>query len=116
MKALNFMKMGRLHEYQKEVGACAKKFKFHWSNYVQFMHLVEEVGELGEAITVCEGDRKSGSGNQALADHADVHEELGDVLFALLQLGNQLKVNAEEALAATLKRYEKKLKNYKVKS
>ncbi len=109
------MALKTLKQYQHEVGRSARGFKFHWSNYVQFMHLVEEVGELGEAITVHEGDRKSGSGGSALADHADVKEELGDVLFAVLQLGNQLNVDADGALQATLRRYEKKLKNYKAK-
>jgi len=104
-----------IKQYQREVSKTARKFKFRWSNYVQFMHLVEEVGELGEAITVHEGDRKSGSGGSALADHADVKEELGDVLFAVLQIGNQMNINAEGALKATLQRYEKKLKNYKGK-
>lgn len=106
------MKVRSLKGYQNEVRKSARKFKFHWSNYVQFMHLVEEVGELGEAITVREGDRKSGSGGRALADHTDIKEELGDVLFAVLQIGNQLKVDAEDALVTTLKRYERKLKNY----
>lgn len=100
-------------EYQREVNTCAKKFKFRWSNYVQFMHLVEEVGELGEAITVREGDRKAGVGTQALADHADVREEIGDVLFTVLQLGNQMKINTAQALDDTLRRYRKKLRNYK---
>jgi NTP pyrophosphatase (non-canonical NTP hydrolase) len=107
------MALKALQEYQREVSKCAKKFEFRWSNYVQFMHLVEEVGELGEAITVREGDRRQGPGGKALADHADVREELGDVLFTVLQLGNQMRVDMAEVLDDTLQRYQKKLKNYK---
>ena len=70
-----------LSELQKEVKEWAEKFNFRWSNYVQYIHLVEEVAELGEALTVQRGDRKAGPGESALADHSDPKEELGDVLF-----------------------------------
>ncbi|NCO88350.1 hypothetical protein AUK04_00350 [Candidatus Roizmanbacteria bacterium CG2_30_33_16] len=39
-------------QYQKEVAELVKKFNFNWSVYVQYIHLVEEVGELGETLTV----------------------------------------------------------------
>jgi len=59
-------------QYQKEVAELVKKFNFNWSVYVQYIHLVEEVGELGETLTVMQGDRQVGSGEKALADHGDI--------------------------------------------
>lgn len=102
-----------LSELQKKVKECAEKFNFGWSNYVQYIHLVEEVAELGEALTVQQGDRDAGSGESALADHNDPKEELGDVLFTVMQLANQLDVNLEEVLEKTFNHYDHKLENLK---
>ena len=101
--------MKTLSEYQKEVEKIEKEFNFKWPLYVRFIHLVEEVGELGEAITVKNGDRKSGSGEKGLADHADLEEEFGDTLFSLFDLANKLQIDLPLALEKTFKRYHKKL-------
>ena len=98
-----------LEQYQKEVAELVKKFNFNWSTYVQFIHLVEEVGELGEALTVKQGDRKAGSGEKALADHGDIEEEIGDVLFSLIDLANRYNLNLDRIVEETFKRYQKKL-------
>jgi NTP pyrophosphatase (non-canonical NTP hydrolase) len=98
-----------LNGYQNKIKDVAESFKFGWSNYVQYAHLVEEVAELGEAITVHEGDRKAGSGEAALADHSDVKEEIGDIFFTLGQISNQLGVKLEDAMDSTFVRYQKKL-------
>ena len=102
-----------LTEYQTVVQNVAEQFNFNWSNYVQYIHLVEEVAELGEALTVHQGDRAAGSGEKAQADHADPKEELGDILFTVIQLANQLGVNLEEVMDETFQRYDKKLKKLK---
>ncbi|OIO08196.1 hypothetical protein COW98_02155 [Candidatus Roizmanbacteria bacterium CG22_combo_CG10-13_8_21_14_all_35_9] len=67
--------MKTLDEYQKAVKKIAQEFNFNWTIYVQFIHLVEEVAELGEALTVYNGDRKAGEEKAALADHSDIEEE-----------------------------------------
>jgi len=102
-----------LSELQKKVKECTEKFNFNWSHYVQYIHLVEEVAELGEALTVQQGDRKAGSGESALADHNDLKEELGDVLFNVVQVANQLNLNLDEVIEETFTHYEKKLENLK---
>ena len=68
---------------------------------------------MGEAITVHLGDRKSGSGEQALADHADLDEEVGDVIFSAIAVANKLGIDLTESLEEAIKRYEKKLENLK---
>lgn len=100
-----------LEKYQQEVKETAKKFNFDWSNYVQFIHLVEEVGELGEALTVQQGDRKGGSGENAEADHTSPENEIGDILFTVIELANNLNLDVSEIMEETFARYEIKLKN-----
>ncbi len=107
------MKLETFFGLQKEVQECVEKFNFNWTNYVQYIHLVEEVAELGEALTVHQGDRKAGSGENALADHHDTREELGDVLFNVIQIANQLNLNLDEVMEETFARYEEKLKRLK---
>lgn len=98
-----------LKQNQKEVAELVKKFSFNWSAYVQYIHLVEEMGELGEALTVKQGDRRAGSGEKALADHGDVEEEIGDVLFSLIDLANRYNLSLDKIMEDTYKRYQKKL-------
>jgi len=98
-----------LGQYQKAVTELVKKFNFNWSTYVQYIHLVEEVGELGEALTVKQGDRKTGSGKKALADHGDIEEEIGDVLFSLIDLSNRYNLSLDKIMEDVFKRYQKKL-------
>ena len=54
----------------------------------------EEIGELRQAL---------GSGDQASAE-----DEFGDLLFALVNLGRHLKVDAEKALAGTNEKFRRR--------
>lgn len=98
-----------LKEAQLKVKKWTNKNGFKWSVYADFCHLVEEVGELGEALTVKQGERKAGSGSKGLADHSDVNEEIGDILFSLMAIANRFKVNLDDCLGLTIDRYNKKL-------
>lgn len=61
---------------------------FDWSEPEPvFDKIEEEIGELREAMQS--------------ADKAHIEEEYGDLLFALVNLGRQLNIEAETALAAT---------------
>lgn len=101
--------MKSLSQLQKEVEEIDKEFNFNWPLYVRFIHLVEEIGEVGEALTVYQKDRKAGLGSAALADHSNIEEELGDVLFSVFDIANQLKFNLNDVLEKTFARYKKKL-------
>jgi|HubBroStandDraft_6_1064221.scaffolds.fasta_scaffold316806_2 NTP pyrophosphatase (non-canonical NTP hydrolase) len=102
-----------LADLQEEVKKFVEQFNFGWSHYVQYIHLVEEVAELGEALTVHQGDRAAGTGENALADHTDVKEEVGDVLFNIIQIANQLQLNLDDVMESTFAHYEKKLANFR---
>ena len=98
-----------LSELQKIIAEWVKKNNFGWSNYAAYCHLVEEVGELGESITVASGERKAGSGAQALADHTNVSEELGDVLFSLIDISNRYNIDLNKCFKNTIVRYNQKV-------
>lgn len=98
-----------MNKLQKRVRKVVADFGFNWSTYVQYIHLIEEVGELGEALTVHAGDRKAGEGTSALADHNDPREEIGDVLFTTIAIANEIGVDVDEVLEEMFLRYEKKL-------
>jgi MazG family protein len=64
----------------------------------------EEIGELEEAVA-----RRAAAAPQdgdAHDLHGRVEQELGDVLFALANLGRFLKVHPEEALRGSVRRFE----------
>lgn len=113
MEVIRIMDNKTLTQYQKEVAELVKQFNFNWSTYIQYIHLVEEMGELGEALTVKEGDRKEGSGEKAQADHGNLDEELGDVLFSLIELANRYNINLTKVMEDTFIRYLKKLEKNK---
>jgi MazG family protein len=58
----------------------------------------EELGELEEAMSHAAGDPASARG--------EVEHELGDLLFALANLGRFVKVHPEEALRGAVRRFE----------
>ena len=79
------MRAERLTEKASRVG-------FDWKCVADVRaKLDEEIGELDEAI--------------ATGDSRRVEEELGDVLFALANLGRRLEVHPEDALRGTLDRF-----------
>lgn len=104
-----------LKAVQRTVREWTDQNGFKWSDYAAYCHLVEELGELGEAITVQQGEREAGSGLAGLADHADVAEEIGDVLFCTIDMANRLGVDIEQCFAETMKRYDQKTKKRNAK-
>lgn len=104
------MKIISLKDAQKAVKDWTAEFGLKWSTYAAYCHLVEEVGELGEAITVEQGERKTGSGEEGFADHSDMLEEVGDVLFCTIDMANRFGIDIEKCFSETLKRYDEKTK------
>ncbi|MDY0276165.1 MAG: nucleoside triphosphate pyrophosphohydrolase [Desulfomicrobium sp.] len=71
----------------------AARVGFDWENYQQVMDKVqEELAELHEVIATNNQQR--------------ISEELGDLIFALVNLGRFFGVDAEDALRSTIKRFE----------
>lgn len=88
------MKALRLQEKTKQVG-------FEWENTEQVKEKVdEEVGELYAAV-------ESGTQN-------DIEEEMGDVLFALINYARFIKVDPEQALEKTNKKFIRRFQHMEV--
>lgn len=76
----------------------AAKVKFDWENVDQiFDKLTEETTELKEAI-----EQNENNGN--------IEEEIGDLLFVVLNLARKLDVDAETALKKTNRKFRKRFK------
>ena len=80
------IKAMRLQEKAKQVG-------FEWENKEQVWQKVEEeIGEMKEAI--------------AMNDEKKIEEEMGDVFFSLVNFARYLRVDAENALEVTNKKFQ----------
>lgn len=89
------VKAMRLQEKAKQVG-------FEWENKEQVWEKVEEeTRELKLAI----GNWQSASDEDLIKHHKKVEEEFGDVLFSLINYARFLRVDAENALEVTNKKF-----------
>ncbi len=89
---------------QALIDAWIKQRGRYWSPLSQYARLAEEVGELGRELNFRFGDKartqKDASGSPT--------DELGDVLFIVVLLANDLGIDLVTALSATLRKYERR--------
>jgi NTP pyrophosphatase (non-canonical NTP hydrolase) len=76
----------------------------YWSPLSQYARLAEEVGELGRELNFRYGDKPRAAKDEL----GSIADELGDVLFIVILLANDLGVDLRATLAATLEKYEKR--------
>jgi len=91
-----------LRDAQRQVDAWIGQFEEgYWPPLVNLARLVEEVGELARLMNHRFGPKtkKPEEAEQELA------EELADVLFVILVLANEQKIDLEEALERVLEKY-----------
>ncbi len=74
----------------------------YWSPLSQYARLAEEVGELGRELNHRFGEKPRTQKDS----EGSVADELGDVLFIVLTLANSLGIELDDALRATLAKYE----------
>ena len=90
---------------QALIDAWIKQRGRYWSPLSQFARLAEEVGELGRELNFRFGDKprtqKDASGS--------LTDELGDVLFIVVLLANDLGIDLVTALSSTLSKYEQRV-------
>ena len=91
-----------LPSLQRFLDAWLKQRGRYWSPLSQYARLAEEVGELGRELNFEFGDKaraaKDGGGS--------ITDELGDVLFIVVLLANDLGIDLVSALRATVEKYE----------
>lgn len=83
----------------------SKKFPKKLSKEERFIQLVEEVGELANAIATTEGHKSRKCARAGLKD------SFADVLFDLILLANLYGVDLEKETKAMLKRLQKRIKD-----
>jgi len=89
------VKAMRLQEKAKQVG-------FEWENKEQVWEKVEE--EMGELKTAIADWQSAGQG-ELTKEHKKVEEEFGDLIFSLINYARFLRVDAENALEVTNKKF-----------
>jgi len=92
------VKAMRLQEKAKQVG-------FEWENKEQVWEKVEE--EMGE-LKVAVSDWQSVNGEDLTLQHKKVEEEFGDLVFSLINYARFLRIDAENALEVTNKKFTRR--------
>ncbi|MEK6888393.1 MAG: hypothetical protein AABX14_05610 [Candidatus Aenigmatarchaeota archaeon] len=82
--------------------------KFDASNV--FVHLVEELGEIGRHINYEEGYKKKEKGHEHTIDKSELKREFAQVLMLFLQLANHYDIDLNKTFSDELKIMEKRFK------
>ena len=91
-----------LRSAQREVDEYIAQFKEgYFPPLVNLARLSEEVGELAREINHRFGPKTK----KPDEEHGEIALELGDVLFVVIVLANQLDIRLDEALERTLAKY-----------
>jgi NTP pyrophosphatase (non-canonical NTP hydrolase) len=77
----------------------------YWPPLSNLARLTEEVGELARLLNRVYGAKVPKSGDEA-DDHEAIRRELGDILFVVITLANDLDIDLGEVLTETLDKYE----------
>jgi NTP pyrophosphatase (non-canonical NTP hydrolase) len=93
-----------LNEMAKKTREVSEKFGTTWSKEVRLVDMMEEVGELSNAVLVKEGHK-----NQKRAK-AELEDSLCDVLYDLLLLSENYGVDLENEYKKMLESLEKRIK------
>ena len=90
----------------------ARGWENSWSVKDLLLNITEEGGELWSLIKWVDKDKQKEIIEQNKAEASDY---IGDTLFLVLKIANQMGVNAEKALQDTLNEYEKRMPADKMK-
>jgi NTP pyrophosphatase (non-canonical NTP hydrolase) len=88
-----------IQQLQQQVDEWIKQYGVRYFNELTNMAiLTEEVGEVARIIA-----RKYGEQSFKESDNSDLGEELADVLFVVLCIANQTKINLQESFDIKIK-------------
>ncbi|MBI2666577.1 nucleotide pyrophosphohydrolase [Candidatus Woesearchaeota archaeon] len=89
--------------YQQDVDTSLQKFTVkYWSPHEMLASLVEEVGEVSREINNQFGPKKKKPGENS----GDLGGELADVMFSVICIANEQKINLDEVWARVMVKYE----------
>ncbi|KAA1264010.1 nucleotide pyrophosphohydrolase [Leptospira interrogans] len=96
------------NQAQKKVDQWISEFGVrYFSELTNLAILMEEVGEFSRLIARRYGDQSFKKGE----DPEGISKEMGDILFVLVCLANQMGISLEDALYTTLKKNTERDKN-----
>ena len=95
-----------LKEMQQAVDSWVGQFGY-WHPLANLARLTEEVGELSREINHRWGPKTK----KPTEDTGDVALELGDILFVVGALANQMGIDLEDAFRQVVAKYEERDKN-----
>src|SRR5687768_4049040 len=92
-----------LSEAQRVVDAYIGQFKAgYWPPLSNLARLVEEVGELARELNHRYGHKPKKAGEP----EQDLALELADILFVLIAIANQQKIDLDQSLERVLEKYQ----------
>ena len=98
----------KIAEAQHAVDAYVSQFKEgYWPPLSNLARLVEEVGELARELNHRYGHKPKKEGEPA----QDLALELGDILFVIIAIANEQKIDLEEAFNRVLDKYDVRDRN-----
>jgi len=94
-----------MKKLQNEIKQFCEKHKIECPLEFRFLDLVSELGELAKEII-----KATEYGKEEFKFRQEIKIEIGDLLFSLIVLANQLNIDLEDALNLVLEKYEKRIK------
>ncbi len=90
-----------MREIQKKVNNMIKKYDLNNSIEMRFIDLVSEVGELGKEIL-----KSNDYGKIEFSKTENIKSEIGDVLFSLVCIANELDIDLKDTLDEVIAKYD----------
>ena len=90
-----------MKELQEEVLKFTQKYNLNGSPEVRYIDLTSEVGEIGKELLI-----GNNYGEKQFTKTENLESEIGDTLFSLICLSNEVNVDIEKALKVVIKKYE----------
>lgn len=95
-----------LNEAKKETKAVAERIRNkNWTIHTRFVELVEEVGELANAIQTEEGFKSK------KRKKSDVTNSICDILFEIMMIADYYKIDLNKEYPEVLKEIDERNKN-----
>ena len=92
-----------LNEIQEKVDFWITNHGGYWSPLSMMCAIIEEVGEVAREINGMEGFKPP-----KIEVKSDLEGELGDLLYSIICLANHYKINLQDAIFNTIKKYSKR--------
>ncbi len=94
-----------MNNNQEKVKKFIKQNNLRTEIEIRILDLFSEIGELAKEVLV-----GTSYGKQRFVTTDEITEEIGDAYFSLIEVANTLRIDMDDALTASLSKYEKRIK------